>query len=152
MTVVLHPRKIGFVTRIRTQMEHEVAENVIKVLRENVDIFAFSSWDMTSILPKVAIHHLNVDLKAKPCETKVESLWSRERCHYRAKVEKLLEEGMWSGSSFPNGCPMSFGSLKVQESGGCVLIFRTSIRFTRRIITHFRGLIIWLILHVGLSC
>lgn len=85
MTVVLHPRKIRFATKIRTQMEHEVAEKVIKVLRENVDIFAFSSWDMTGILPKVAIHHLNVDLKAKPCETKVESLWSREKCHYQSE-------------------------------------------------------------------
>lgn len=66
MNIELYLRRVGFTTQIGTQMKQEVMQEVVRVLRENADIFAFSPLDMTGIPSEIAMHYLNVDPKVRP--------------------------------------------------------------------------------------
>lgn len=65
LSVELFPNRIGFITHIGTQMHDFVTKQLIDYLRQNADIFAFSSADPVGIEPEITLC-LNVDPKAKP--------------------------------------------------------------------------------------
>lgn len=39
---------------------------LVKFLKENIDMFAWDAYDILGIDPKLACHHLNVNPKAVP--------------------------------------------------------------------------------------
>jgi len=41
-------------------------QDLISLIREYIDIFAWSYEDMSGLDPQVAMHHLNIKLDAKP--------------------------------------------------------------------------------------
>ena len=53
-------------TRIGTSMEEKTTQDLVQVLRENNDVFAWSHEDMPGIDPSVVTHHLNVYPSSKP--------------------------------------------------------------------------------------
>ena len=57
-------------TRIGTTLSLEMRSMLIQLLKENLDIFAWSHEDMPSISPKVIEHKLNVNPKRKPVQQK----------------------------------------------------------------------------------
>lgn len=71
MHVELFPGKTGFTTRIGTQMTNVTSKQVIECLRSNVDIFSFSTFDMTRVEPQVALHCLNVNPTTNPVKQKL---------------------------------------------------------------------------------
>ena len=56
--------------RIGTTLSLEMRSMLIQLLKENLDIFAWSHEDMPSISPKVIEHKLNVNPEKKPVQQK----------------------------------------------------------------------------------
>ena len=57
-------------TRVGADLERGVKENLVKFLRKNVDVFAWSHEDMPGIDPNVITHRLNVCPSSKPIRQK----------------------------------------------------------------------------------
>ena len=56
----------GKSTRIRADLEGKIKKDLIRFLRENIDVFAWSHEDMLGIDPSVITHRLNVYPSSKP--------------------------------------------------------------------------------------
>ena len=61
------PRKS---TRIWADLEGKIEKDLIRFLRENIDVFAWSHEDMPGIDPSVITHRLNVYPFSKPVRQK----------------------------------------------------------------------------------
>ena len=55
-------------TKIRTTLSLEMRTRLIRFLKENLDVFAWSHEDMPDIDPKVIQHKLNVNPERKPVQ------------------------------------------------------------------------------------
>ena len=55
-------------TRIGTTLSPEMRTRLIKFLKENLDVFAWSHEDMPDLSPKIIQHKLNVDPERKPVQ------------------------------------------------------------------------------------
>ena len=53
-------------TRIGANLEGKIKKDLIHLLRENIDVFAWSHEDMSGINPSVITHCLNVHPSSKP--------------------------------------------------------------------------------------
>ena len=60
-TVELVEREADKTTKIGTTLSPEMRTRLIRFLKENLDVFAWSHEDMPSISPEVIQHKLNVD-------------------------------------------------------------------------------------------
>ncbi|KAL2226624.1 UNVERIFIED_CONTAM: Retrovirus-related Pol polyprotein from transposon [Sesamum indicum] len=90
--VQLSPDEPDKTTRIGASMkEKEMA--MISLLRENMDVFAWSPSDFTGINPKVIVHRLNVDPTVRPVQQKKRSFGSDKNEIIRKEVDKLLKAG-----------------------------------------------------------
>ena len=58
----------GKSTRIGADLEGKIKKDLIRFLRENIDVFAWNHEDMPSIDPSVITHHLNVYPSSKPVQ------------------------------------------------------------------------------------
>lgn len=58
---------------IGTGMDSEVRVKLVTLLRENTDIFAFATGEMSGIDLTVMVHHLNVDIVVRPIKQKKRS-------------------------------------------------------------------------------
>ena len=56
----------GKSTRIGADLEGKIKKDLIRFLRKNIDVFAWSHEDMLGINPSVFTHHLNVHPSSKP--------------------------------------------------------------------------------------
>ncbi|KAL0360413.1 UNVERIFIED_CONTAM: hypothetical protein Sradi_3725800 [Sesamum radiatum] len=65
LTIELIPDDSEKVTKIGSKMKDDIREEVIKYLRKNKDIFAWSPQDLEGINPSVITHHLNLDPNVK---------------------------------------------------------------------------------------
>jgi len=63
--------EIPHVTYIAASLPPEQADLLIELLCENVGHFAWSYQDMPGLDPKLVVHHLAVDLGAKPVKQKL---------------------------------------------------------------------------------
>ena len=54
--------------RIGTTLSPEMRTRLIKFLKENLDVFAWSHEDMMGISPKIIQHKLNVNPERKPVQ------------------------------------------------------------------------------------
>lgn len=71
MSIELFSGKIGYITKIGTKMLDTDAKAIMACLRDNADVFAFSSTDLIEVDTQVAMHYLNVDLTAKLVKQKL---------------------------------------------------------------------------------
>ena len=55
-------------TKIGTRMSEKLGTMMIEFLRDNVDMFEWSSSNFKGINPKVIIHMLNVDPMVRPVQ------------------------------------------------------------------------------------
>ena len=53
-------------TRVRADLEEKVKKDLVRFLRKNIDVFAWSHEDMLGIDPSVITHRLNVYPSSKP--------------------------------------------------------------------------------------
>ncbi|XP_050242309.1 uncharacterized protein LOC126691300 [Quercus robur] len=67
-TVELVEENADKTTKIGTTLSPEMRSRLIKFLKENLDVFAWSHEDMPGISPEVIQHRLNVDPSRKPVQ------------------------------------------------------------------------------------
>ena len=60
----------GKSTKIGVDLEGKIKKGLIRFLRENIDVFAWSHEDMLGIDPSVITHRLNVYPSSKPMRQK----------------------------------------------------------------------------------
>ena len=76
------PRKS---TRIEADLEGKVKKYLIRFLRENIDVFAWSHEDMSGIDPSVITHRLNIYPSSKP-------VWQKKRVFAPERDNAIKEE------------------------------------------------------------
>ena len=57
-------------TKIGANLEENIKKDLIRFLRENIDVFAWSHEDMLGIDPSVITHRFNIYLSSKPVRQK----------------------------------------------------------------------------------
>jgi hypothetical protein len=72
--IVLDDEKPDKTTSIGTKMNGRIKKALIKFLRGNIDIFAWTHEDMFGIDPSIICHKLNVDSSMRPIKQKSECL------------------------------------------------------------------------------
>uniref|UniRef100_A0A2N9IF11 Integrase catalytic domain-containing protein n=1 Tax=Fagus sylvatica TaxID=28930 RepID=A0A2N9IF11_FAGSY len=80
-------------TRIGTSIKGEVRDSIIRFLRENADIFAWSHADMPGISTKVVAHQLNVNPSFQPVKQKRRVFAPERNAAVTEEVDKLLRAG-----------------------------------------------------------
>ena len=52
--------------QVRAQLPLQEREQLVKLLRRNVDVFAWDAYEAPGLNPKFICHHLNVNLSVTP--------------------------------------------------------------------------------------
>lgn len=66
MNIELFLGKTGFVLKIGTQMLDAYVKAFIACMRNNTDVFTFSSIDLIDVDASIVMHSLNIDPTARP--------------------------------------------------------------------------------------
>ncbi|XP_050260119.1 uncharacterized protein LOC126705272 [Quercus robur] len=80
-------------TQIGTTLSPEMRTRLIKFLKENLDVFAWSQEDMPGISPEVIQHRLNVDPSRKPVQQRRRTFAPERDQAVAEEVTKLLTAG-----------------------------------------------------------
>ena len=81
-------------------------ENLIQIIREYIDVFAWNYEDMLGVDPQIAIHHLNIKPDTKPVKQQ------RRRFHpeimeaIESEVKKLIDSDFVRRSNIQIGWPI----------------------------------------------
>ena len=81
-----YPRKS---TRIGADLEGKIKKDLIRFLRENIDVFAWSHEDMPGIDPSVITHHLNIYPSSKPVRQRKRVFALEKDNAIKEEVQKL---------------------------------------------------------------
>ena len=77
-------------TRVGTDLEEKIKKDLIRFLKKNIDVFAWSHEDMPGINPSVITHRLNVSPSFKPMRQK-KRVFAPERDNViKDEVQKLI--------------------------------------------------------------
>lgn len=98
--VELYPGSGKKVT-IGTEMEVEERCNLISLLRENSDVFAYEAQDMPGIDPSLISHQLNVLPHAKPVQQRRRNFSADKNKAVEEEVQKLLNAGFIEPCQYP---------------------------------------------------
>ena len=83
-------------TRIGADLEGKIKKGLIRFLRKNIDVFAWSHEDMPGIDPSVITHHLNVHPSSKPVRQKKKVFTPERDNAIKEEVQKLtLAKFIW---------------------------------------------------------
>uniref|UniRef100_A0A2N9GHQ1 Reverse transcriptase/retrotransposon-derived protein RNase H-like domain-containing protein n=1 Tax=Fagus sylvatica TaxID=28930 RepID=A0A2N9GHQ1_FAGSY len=91
--IVLDDEKPDKTTNIGTKMDGRVKKALIKFLRDNTDVFAWTHEDMSGIDPSVICHKLNVDSSMRPIKQKRRVFAPDRNQAISDEVGKLLTAG-----------------------------------------------------------
>jgi BarA-like signal transduction histidine kinase len=80
-------------TRIGTSMTKEIRDLIVRFLRKNADVFAWSYNDMPGISTKVIAHNLNVNPSISPVKQKRRVFALERNAAMMEEVNKLLTAG-----------------------------------------------------------
>ncbi|KAL0421225.1 UNVERIFIED_CONTAM: Transposon Ty3-G Gag-Pol polyprotein [Sesamum latifolium] len=83
-------------------MKDVVLEEIVKCLRKNKDVFAWTLQDLEGIDPGVITHHLNIDSNVKPVKQKKLHFGPKKDKIIQAEVNKLLAAGHIKEIQFPD--------------------------------------------------
>ena len=77
-------------TRVGTDLEEKIKKDLVRFLKKNIDVFAWSHEDMPGINPSVITHRLNVSPSFKPMRQK-KRVFAPERDNViKDEVQKLI--------------------------------------------------------------
>ncbi|KAL0430561.1 UNVERIFIED_CONTAM: hypothetical protein Sradi_0682100 [Sesamum radiatum] len=90
LTIKLIPGHLDKVTKIGSKMKDDIREEIIKCIRKNKDIFAWTPQDLEGRDPGLITHHLNIDPNIKPVKQKKRHFGLEKDRIIQAEVNKLL--------------------------------------------------------------
>ena len=77
-------------TRVGAELKEKIKKDLAQFLNKNIDVFAWSHKDMSSIDPSVITHHLNVRPSSKPVRQK-KKVFALERDNaIKDEIQKLI--------------------------------------------------------------
>ncbi|XP_042432586.1 uncharacterized protein LOC122019157 [Zingiber officinale] len=88
-------------TFVASDLEAGRKEELIKCLRLNHDVFAWSAHELPGISPSITQHELHVRPDARPVKQRKRDFSAEQNVIIRAEVEKLLEVGHIREVQFP---------------------------------------------------
>ena len=100
--VMLDDQKPDRTTNIETKMDGRLKESMIKFLKNNSDVFAWTHEDMPGIDPSVIYHKLNFDLSIRPIKQKRRVFAPDRNQAISDEVEKLLTTGFIREVYYPD--------------------------------------------------
>ena len=100
--VVLDDGKPNKTTNIRIRMDGRLRESIIKFLKGNLDVFAWTHDDMPGIDSSTICHKLNMDLSIRPIKQKRRVFALDRNQAISNEVEKLLTTGFIREVYYPN--------------------------------------------------
>ncbi|XP_074374567.1 uncharacterized protein LOC141714975 [Apium graveolens] len=100
--VELYAGHLGKMVWIGKNMESDMKEKVIDVIRQYHDVFAWGPKDMPGLDPKTVKHCLNVRPEAKPVKQKKRTFVVERQKVIEDEVEKLLEAKFTKEIEYPN--------------------------------------------------
>ncbi|KAL2235267.1 UNVERIFIED_CONTAM: hypothetical protein Sindi_1258900 [Sesamum indicum] len=79
---------------------------MVKFLKENADMFAWSPSDFKGINSKIIVHRLNMDPTARPVQQKKRTFGTEKNRVIKEEVDKLMRAGYVSEVQYPEmACP-----------------------------------------------
>jgi len=84
-------------------LEEAEESRLIQFLRNNQDVFAWSSSDLRGVSREVMEHELRVDPKVKPCKQRLRTMSEDCKKAAQSEVQKLLDAGVIREYSTQNG-------------------------------------------------
>ena len=112
----------GKSTRIGVDLEGKIKKDLIRFLRENIDVFAWSYEDIPGIDPSVITHRLNVYPSSKPVRQK-KRVFAPERDNtIKEKVQKLTLAKFIREVYYPDWLANVVMVKKSNGNGECVWI------------------------------
>lgn len=79
----------------------EERQQMLQFLKENIDVFAWQSYDMPGIHSKVMCHKLHIDPTVKPIKQKPHRALPEKAKAVEEEVHKLLKAGAVREAKFP---------------------------------------------------
>lgn len=98
-----HPKPI-FISKSLTPEEKD---NLVSLLREYINVFAWSFEDMPGLNPQVAMYRLNIKPDVKLVKQQQRQFRPDIMGAIEAEVNKLIESGFIRESNIPTGWPIS---------------------------------------------
>ncbi|XP_026383756.1 uncharacterized protein LOC113279275 [Papaver somniferum] len=89
------------VVRIGSLLSDEQVNQLVAVLKENMDTFAWNMHDMEGIDPEVCCHHLRIDPSFKPVRQKMRLIAPELQAAVENDLKKLQESGIIRKSHYP---------------------------------------------------
>ena len=80
---------LGKSTKIGADLEGKIKKDLIRFLKENIDVFAWSHENMSGIDPSVITHRLNVHPSSKPVQQKKRMFAPKRDNAIKEEVQKL---------------------------------------------------------------
>uniref|UniRef100_A0A2N9GAF3 Reverse transcriptase n=1 Tax=Fagus sylvatica TaxID=28930 RepID=A0A2N9GAF3_FAGSY len=100
--VLLDDQNPSHTTNIETKMDGRLKESMIKFLKNNSDVFAWTYKDMPGIDPSVICHSLNIDPSIRPIKQKRRVFAPDRNQAISDEVEKLLTAGFIREVYYPD--------------------------------------------------
>ncbi|KAL0439558.1 UNVERIFIED_CONTAM: hypothetical protein Slati_2438800 [Sesamum latifolium] len=101
LNIELIPGDPEKVTRVGSQMDEIIRNEVIQCLRRNIDAFAWAPQDLEEIDPEVITHHLNIDPWVKPIKQKKRHFGPKKDKIIQTEIDKLVAAGHVEEIQFP---------------------------------------------------
>ena len=86
---------------IGKELEEANEARLIQFLRNDQDVFAWSSSDLRGVSRDVIEHSLKVDPKAKPVKQRLRPMSEERKKAAQAEVQKLLDAGVICEVQYP---------------------------------------------------
>ncbi|XP_064947540.1 uncharacterized protein LOC103974979 [Musa acuminata AAA Group] len=87
--------------RVGSELPEQEREQLIGLLQENADVFAWSPSDMTGVDPEVALHHLSISSDARPIKQKLRRQAPERQIAVLEEVTRLLKAGFIKEAEYP---------------------------------------------------
>ncbi|XP_064999835.1 uncharacterized protein LOC135633826 [Musa acuminata AAA Group] len=87
--------------KVGSELPEQEREQLVGLLRENADIFAWSPSDMKGVDPKVTEHHLNIPPNARPVKQKPRRHALDRQRAIQEEVDRLLAAGFIEEAKYP---------------------------------------------------
>jgi hypothetical protein len=124
-------------------LEEAEESRLIQFLRNNQDVFAWSSLDLRAVSREVMEHELKADLKVKPCKQRLRTMSEDRKKAAQSKVQKLLKTGVIREVQYPEWLANVVMVQKRMEIRGCASISPPSTSSARKMSFLCLALTLW---------
>lgn len=100
-SIQLDPKDSTKTTKTGAMLSSELKEALVKFLKDNSDVFAWSHKDMPRIDPEVMVHRLNVDTSFRPIKQKRKTFNPERYKAIKTEAEKLLKAELIKEMMYP---------------------------------------------------